>query len=57
MRNRLLGDAKTGVTYSGLLPEGSRVAVKRLIFEMFGIEEMEVSRYALGEGAVGFLYE
>ncbi|KAM4075682.1 hypothetical protein ACJW30_12G005500 [Castanea mollissima] len=28
--NRLLGDAKTGGTYSGLLPEGSRVAVKRL---------------------------
>ncbi|XP_059625514.1 C-type lectin receptor-like tyrosine-protein kinase At1g52310 [Cornus florida] len=28
--NRLLGDAKTGSTYSGLLPDGSRVAVKRL---------------------------
>ncbi|OVA13202.1 Protein kinase domain [Macleaya cordata] len=28
--NRLLGDAKTGGTYSGLLPDGSRVAVKRL---------------------------
>lgn len=28
--NRLLGDAKTGGTYSGLLLDGSRVAVKRL---------------------------
>ncbi|XP_010906477.1 C-type lectin receptor-like tyrosine-protein kinase At1g52310 [Elaeis guineensis] len=28
--NRLLGDARTGGTYSGLLPDGSRVAVKRL---------------------------
>ncbi|KAM1735335.1 hypothetical protein ACFX12_013820 [Malus domestica] len=28
--NRLLGDAKTGGTYSGILPDGSRVAVKRL---------------------------
>ncbi|KAL1537548.1 C-type lectin receptor-like tyrosine-protein kinase [Salvia divinorum] len=28
--NRLLGDAKTGGTYSALLPDGSRVAVKRL---------------------------
>ncbi|XP_002519359.2 C-type lectin receptor-like tyrosine-protein kinase At1g52310 [Ricinus communis] len=28
--NRLPGDAKTGGTYSGLLPDGSRVAVKRL---------------------------
>ncbi|KAK6916974.1 C-type lectin-like [Dillenia turbinata] len=28
--NRLLGDAKTGGTYSGVLPDGSRVAVKRL---------------------------
>lgn len=28
--NRLLGDAKTGGTYSGLLPDGSRVVVKRL---------------------------
>ncbi|CAN1287920.1 C-type lectin receptor-like tyrosine-protein kinase At1g52310 [Linum perenne] len=28
--NRLHGDAKTGGTYSGLLPDGSRVAVKRL---------------------------
>ncbi|KAL5544911.1 hypothetical protein UlMin_008695 [Ulmus minor] len=28
--NRLLGDAKTGGTFSGLLPDGSRVAVKRL---------------------------
>lgn len=28
--NRLLGDAKTGGTYSGALPDGSRVAVKRL---------------------------
>ncbi|PSS11085.1 C-type lectin receptor-like tyrosine-protein kinase [Actinidia chinensis var. chinensis] len=28
--NRLLGDAKTGGTYSGLLPDGPRVAVKRL---------------------------
>lgn len=28
--NRLMGDAKTGGTYSGLLPDGSRVAVKRL---------------------------
>ncbi|KAM0936058.1 putative receptor protein-tyrosine kinase RLK-Pelle-C-LEC family [Dioscorea sansibarensis] len=28
--NRLLGDAKTGGTYSGLLPDGSRVAIKRL---------------------------
>ncbi|KAH7532975.1 hypothetical protein FEM48_Zijuj04G0080400 [Ziziphus jujuba var. spinosa] len=28
--NRLLGDAKTGGTYCGLLPDGSRVAVKRL---------------------------
>ncbi|XP_062153863.1 C-type lectin receptor-like tyrosine-protein kinase At1g52310 isoform X2 [Alnus glutinosa] len=28
--NRLVGDAKTGGTYSGLLPDGSRVAVKRL---------------------------
>ncbi|CAA0823809.1 C-type lectin receptor-like tyrosine-protein kinase [Striga hermonthica] len=28
--SRLLGDAKTGGTYSGLLPDGSRVAVKRL---------------------------
>ncbi|KAJ4849098.1 hypothetical protein Tsubulata_034475 [Turnera subulata] len=28
--NRLTGDAKTGSTYSGLLPDGSRVAVKRL---------------------------
>ncbi|CAM8947241.1 unnamed protein product [Rhodiola kirilowii] len=27
---RLLGDAKTGGTYSGVLPDGSRVAVKRL---------------------------
>lgn len=28
--NRLVGDAKTGGAYSGLLPDGSRVAVKRL---------------------------
>ncbi|XP_073122691.1 C-type lectin receptor-like tyrosine-protein kinase At1g52310 [Henckelia pumila] len=28
--NRLMGDAKTGGTYSGVLPDGSRVAVKRL---------------------------
>ncbi|KAL5993712.1 hypothetical protein ACLOJK_040970 [Asimina triloba] len=28
--NRLLGNAKTGGTYSGALPDGSRVAVKRL---------------------------
>ncbi|GKV36047.1 hypothetical protein SLEP1_g44225 [Rubroshorea leprosula] len=28
--NRLLGDTKTGGTYSGLLPDGSKVAVKRL---------------------------
>ncbi|KAG6499428.1 C-type lectin receptor-like tyrosine-protein kinase At1g52310 [Zingiber officinale] len=28
--NRLLGDAKTGGTYSGFLPDGLRVAVKRL---------------------------
>eukprot|EP01018_Ginkgo_biloba_P017596 Gb_32037 [translate_table: standard] len=28
--NRLLGDAKTGGTYRGLLPDGSLVAVKRL---------------------------
>lgn len=28
--NRLLGDARTGGTYSGLLRDGSRVAVKRL---------------------------
>ncbi|KAM7271031.1 hypothetical protein ACFE04_030245 [Oxalis oulophora] len=28
--NRLLGDAKTGSTYTGLLADGSRVAVKRL---------------------------
>ncbi|KAF4377393.1 hypothetical protein F8388_013739 [Cannabis sativa] len=28
--NRLLGDAKTGGTYSGLQPDGSRVAIKRL---------------------------
>lgn len=28
--NRLLGDAKTGGTYSGFLPDGFRVAVKRL---------------------------
>ncbi|CAN4081792.1 unnamed protein product [Withania somnifera] len=28
--NRLLGDAKTGGTYSGILPDGSRVVVKRL---------------------------
>ncbi|WCJ41976.1 protein kinase family protein / C-type lectin domain-containing protein [Euphorbia peplus] len=28
--SRLLGDAKTGGTYSGLLPDGSKVAVKRL---------------------------
>ncbi|XP_031473596.1 C-type lectin receptor-like tyrosine-protein kinase At1g52310 [Nymphaea colorata] len=28
--NKLLGDAKTGGTFSGLLPDGSRVAVKRL---------------------------
>ncbi|KAF3432538.1 hypothetical protein FNV43_RR27278 [Rhamnella rubrinervis] len=28
--NRLLGDTKTGGTYCGLLPDGSRVAVKRL---------------------------
>ncbi|KAF5183657.1 C-type lectin receptor-like tyrosine-protein kinase [Thalictrum thalictroides] len=28
--NRLLGDAKTGGTYTGLLLDGSRVAVKRL---------------------------
>lgn len=28
--NRLMGDAKTGGTYSGLLPDGTRVAVKRL---------------------------
>ncbi|KAI6704831.1 hypothetical protein NL676_007793 [Syzygium grande] len=28
--NRLLGDAKTGGTYTGLLPDGSKVAVKRL---------------------------
>uniref|UniRef100_A0A7N0ZVX8 C-type lectin receptor-like tyrosine-protein kinase At1g52310 n=1 Tax=Kalanchoe fedtschenkoi TaxID=63787 RepID=A0A7N0ZVX8_KALFE len=28
--NRLLGDAKTGGTYSGVLPDGSKVAVKRL---------------------------
>ncbi|KAF6134053.1 hypothetical protein GIB67_038344 [Kingdonia uniflora] len=28
--NRLIGDAKTGGTYSGLMPDGSRVAVKRL---------------------------
>ncbi|KAJ6800943.1 C-type lectin receptor-like tyrosine-protein kinase [Iris pallida] len=28
--HRLLGDAKTGGTYSGILPDGVRVAVKRL---------------------------
>ncbi|CAL1361067.1 unnamed protein product [Linum trigynum] len=28
--NRLHGDAKTGGTYSGLLPDGSKLAVKRL---------------------------
>ncbi|OAY85544.1 C-type lectin receptor-like tyrosine-protein kinase [Ananas comosus] len=28
--NRLIGDAKTGGTYSGLLPDGLRVAIKRL---------------------------
>ncbi|KAG9129414.1 hypothetical protein Leryth_018475 [Lithospermum erythrorhizon] len=28
--SRLLGDAKTGGAYSGVLPDGSRVAVKRL---------------------------
>ncbi|GAB4840933.1 hypothetical protein Ancab_021693 [Ancistrocladus abbreviatus] len=28
--NRLPGDAKTGGTFSGILPDGSRVAVKRL---------------------------
>ncbi|ONK77920.1 uncharacterized protein A4U43_C02F12320 [Asparagus officinalis] len=28
--NRLIGDAKTGGTYSGILPDGTRVAVKRL---------------------------
>ncbi|XP_022923999.1 C-type lectin receptor-like tyrosine-protein kinase At1g52310 isoform X2 [Cucurbita moschata] len=28
--NCLLGDTKTGGTYSGLLPDGSRVAIKRL---------------------------
>ncbi|KAG6659162.1 hypothetical protein CIPAW_03G014000 [Carya illinoinensis] len=28
--NRLVGDAKTGGTFSGLQPDGSRVAVKRL---------------------------
>ncbi|KAI4344642.1 hypothetical protein L6164_011845 [Bauhinia variegata] len=28
--NRLVGDTKTGGTYSGVLPDGSRVAVKRL---------------------------
>lgn len=28
--NRLLGDAKTGGTYSGVLPDGSKLAVKRL---------------------------
>nr|DAD24861.1 TPA_asm: hypothetical protein HUJ06_026325 [Nelumbo nucifera] len=28
--NRLVGNAKTGGTYSGLLPDGTRVAVKRL---------------------------
>lgn len=28
--NRLLGDAKTGGTYSGVLSDGSKVAVKRL---------------------------
>jgi len=28
--NRLMGDAKTGGTYSGLLTDGTRVAVKRL---------------------------
>lgn len=28
--NRLLGDAKTGGTYSGVLADGSKVAVKRL---------------------------
>ncbi|KAJ8766025.1 hypothetical protein K2173_020541 [Erythroxylum novogranatense] len=28
--NRLLGDAKTGGTYSGILPDGSKVAIKRL---------------------------
>ncbi|KAI3815452.1 hypothetical protein L1987_15120 [Smallanthus sonchifolius] len=28
--NRLIGDAKTGGMYSGLLPDGSRVAMKRL---------------------------
>lgn len=28
--NRLLGDSKTGSTYSGILADGSRVAVKRL---------------------------
>lgn len=28
--NRLPGDAKTGGTYSGVLPDGSKVAVKRL---------------------------
>ncbi|KAH6803930.1 protein kinase family protein / C-type lectin domain-containing protein [Perilla frutescens var. frutescens] len=28
--NRLHGDAKTGGTYTGLLPDGARVAVKRL---------------------------
>ncbi|OIV97341.1 hypothetical protein TanjilG_07093 [Lupinus angustifolius] len=28
--NRLVGDAKTGGTYSGVLPDGTKVAVKRL---------------------------
>ncbi|XP_074312136.1 C-type lectin receptor-like tyrosine-protein kinase At1g52310 [Silene latifolia] len=28
--NRLPGDAKTGGTYSGILPDGSKVAIKRL---------------------------
>ena len=28
--NRLLGDAKTGGTYTGILPDGSKVAIKRL---------------------------
>ncbi|CAI9287183.1 unnamed protein product [Lactuca saligna] len=47
--NRLIGDAKTGGTYSGVLPDGSRVAVKRLKRSTFQRKKeffLEVGRVA-----------
>lgn len=47
--NRLLGDSKTGGTYSGILPDGSRVAVKRLKRSSFQRKKefySEIGRFA-----------